>query len=89
LTDELRKEGLARDVVRHIQQLRKDSGLEISDRIDVTYNTDSDQLREAVEAWAGYIKGEVQARDLAAGSIDGAPEVELAGGKLAIKLLKV
>jgi isoleucyl-tRNA synthetase len=64
LTDELRKEGLARDVVRHIQQLRKDSGLEISDRIDVTYNTDSDELRGAIEVWRDYIMGEVQARVL-------------------------
>ena len=89
LTDELRKEGLARDVVRHIQQLRKDSGLEISDRIEVTYGTDDAGLQEAIETWADYIKGEVQARNLAAGKIDGASEVELAGGNLAIKLLKV
>ncbi|HEU4867492.1 MAG TPA: isoleucine--tRNA ligase [Actinomycetota bacterium] len=89
LTDDLRKEGLARDVVRHIQQLRKDSGLEISDRIEVTYHTESEELREAIETWADYIKGEVQARELDAGSVDGAPDVELAGGNLAISLLKV
>ncbi len=61
LSDELRKEGLARDVVRHIQQLRKDSGLEISDRIEVTYDTDSEALTEAIETWRGYLMGEVQA----------------------------
>jgi isoleucyl-tRNA synthetase len=61
LTDELRREGLARDVVRHIQQLRKDSGLEISDRIEVTYDTDSEELQEAIDAWRDYIMGEVQA----------------------------
>jgi len=61
LTDELRKEGLARDVVRHIQQLRKDSGLEISDRIGVTYDTGDQELLEAIETWREYIMGEIQA----------------------------
>ncbi len=64
LTDELRKEGLARDVVRHIQQLRKDSGLEISDRIEVTYGTDDAGLQEAIETWADFIAGEVQAQSI-------------------------
>jgi isoleucyl-tRNA synthetase len=89
LTDDLRKEGLARDVVRHIQQLRKDSGLEISDRIEVAYSTDNQALQEAIETWREFIMGEVQARELETGETDGAPEVELSGASLRIKLLKV
>jgi isoleucyl-tRNA synthetase len=61
LTDGLRKEGVARDVVRPIQQLQKDSGPEISDRIEVTYETDSEELLGAIETWHDYIKCEVQA----------------------------
>jgi isoleucyl-tRNA synthetase len=68
LTDELRKEGLARDVVRHIQQLRKDSGLDISDRIEVAYETDSNELRDAIASWREYIMGEVQANRLEVGN---------------------
>ena len=35
LTDTLRREGLAREVVSRVQSLRKDSGLEVTDRIDI------------------------------------------------------
>ncbi|MEX0789459.1 MAG: isoleucine--tRNA ligase [Actinomycetota bacterium] len=69
LTDELRKEGLARDVVRHIQQLRKDSGLEISDRIGVTYETSDEQVLETIAEWEAYITGEVQADVLVRGEL--------------------
>ncbi len=48
ITHELRLEGIARDLVRHIQELRKNSGLEISDRIK-TWISASDGVAEAVE----------------------------------------
>jgi isoleucyl-tRNA synthetase len=50
ITVELRKAGLAREVVRHIQQTRKDAGLEMEDRIVLYYHTDSTELREAIKA---------------------------------------
>jgi len=42
LTPELRKEGLARELVNRIQNFRKDSGLEVSDRIELAYRSDGD-----------------------------------------------
>jgi isoleucyl-tRNA synthetase len=87
LTDELTREGLARDVVRHIQQLRKDSGLEISDRIEVAYETSDAELLKAVTEWEAYIKGEVQADSFDPRNLEaGAKEVELGTGRLHLNL---
>jgi isoleucyl-tRNA synthetase len=58
ITPELRREGLARDVVRHIQQLRKDIGLNIEDRIEVAYRTDDAHLAQAIEGWKSYLMAE-------------------------------
>jgi isoleucyl-tRNA synthetase len=52
---ELEAEGLARDVVRLIQQQRKDAGFEVSDRIRCTVATDDEPLRAALETWSGYV----------------------------------
>jgi isoleucyl-tRNA synthetase len=58
ITPELRAEGLAREVVRRIQQMRKDAGLELSDRIHTTYQTGDDELATAVDQHADYIAQE-------------------------------
>ncbi|QRM88513.1 isoleucine--tRNA ligase [Lacinutrix sp. WUR7] len=57
ITEELRKEGIARELVNRIQNLRKDSGFEVTDRIDVKIQKD-DQIVKAVEANIEYIKAE-------------------------------
>jgi len=69
LSDDLIREGLAREFVRRVQTLRKDAGFEISDRIALTYQA-SDRLAEAVQAHAAYIQAETLAEALR----DGAPE---------------
>ena len=50
VTPELAREGLAREVVRHLQALRREAGLEVSDRIHVTYTGD----RALVDAFAAH-----------------------------------
>jgi isoleucyl-tRNA synthetase len=57
LTPELVREGLAREVVRRVQDERKNLQLEISDRIEIQYQT-SDVLEEAIQAFKEYILGE-------------------------------
>jgi isoleucyl-tRNA synthetase len=57
LTDDLRKEGIARELINRIQNLRKDSGFEVTDRIDVTLQKD-EQVINAVDANMTYIKTE-------------------------------
>jgi len=58
ITDELRREGFARDVVRHIQQIRKDIGLEIQNHIRVSYQTGNDDLNAAIREHHDYIRRE-------------------------------
>ncbi|MDA1012902.1 MAG: class I tRNA ligase family protein [Planctomycetota bacterium] len=60
-TPELEREGMARDIIRHIQQLRKDEGLEIQDRITVQIASDSEDVALAITDWLDYIKNETLA----------------------------
>ncbi len=60
LTDELVLEGLAREVVRRIQTMRRDADFDISDRILVAYQA-SGRLAEAIQAHEAYITGETLA----------------------------
>ena len=61
LNEELISEGMARDFVRHVQQLRKDADLEITDRILVSFKTDSDLVQGCVATWGDYICSETLA----------------------------
>ncbi len=58
---ELEREGIARDFVRAIQQKRKDSGFDVSDRIEVRYDSDSSIIPEALKEHADYISEQVLA----------------------------
>ena len=64
LTPELEREGLARDVVRHIQELRKTSGLEITDRIELWVAGGSDMLSKTLEEHGDTVKSETLALSL-------------------------
>lgn len=64
ITDELKKEGLSRDVVNRLQNLRKDQGLEVQDKINVSYHTNDESLKSAVETFKSYIQKETQALSL-------------------------
>jgi isoleucyl-tRNA synthetase len=75
LTDDLILEGLAREFVRRVQDLRKTAGLDISDRIVVRYEA-SKKLAEAIHAFAVYIKDETLCVDLAAGDLPDAATAE-------------
>ena len=70
ITEELRLEGLAREIVRAIQDRRKKSGLNVEDRIDVRYEADGMLLR-AIQRHADYIKNETLAVTLEEGRADG------------------
>jgi isoleucyl-tRNA synthetase len=64
VTPELRREGLAREVVRRIQGARKDAGYNIDDRIEVWYRAQGD-LPQVFAEWADYVKRETLAVALA------------------------
>ena len=63
VTPELAAEGLARDVVRAVQQARRDAGLDVSDRIALTLAGDAD-VRAAIETHAELITSETLAGSL-------------------------
>jgi isoleucyl-tRNA synthetase len=63
ITPALRTEGLARELVRRIQVMRKDAGFNIEDRI-ITYSLTEGELADAVSTWADYIKAETLSLDL-------------------------
>jgi len=68
VTDELRREGIARDFVNRIQNLRKEMGLEVLDKIAIevekTQNGQSNALTSALEQFRDYISTETQALSL-------------------------
>jgi len=66
LTSELVNEGLAREVVRRVQSLRKEADFNLDDRILTTYQADG-ELAEAVEVWRDFIAAETLSVELVAG----------------------
>ena len=61
VTDDLRREGLAREMVKRIQAYRKDNGFEITDHINIVMQTGDAAMCEAVEAFREYICTQVLA----------------------------
>jgi isoleucyl-tRNA synthetase len=71
VTPELRRAGIARDVIRQIQETRKAAGLDVADRIVLRYRASDQQTAAAVAEHAGLIADEVLATDFAPGDADG------------------
>ena len=86
LTEELRQEGMARELINRIQNIRKESGLEITDRIDVIV-APNEQVSTAVENFSDYIKSQVLADDIHVKENNGI-EVNFDDFKLNIKVEK-
>ena len=79
ITPELRAEGLAREVVRRIQNLRKEAGFEPDDRIVARYQAEG-ELAEAVAAWHDYVAAETLSVELR----EGEPEPEMHVGEFKV-----
>ena len=76
ISDELRKEGIARELVNRIQNIRKESGFEVTDKIKVAMLKQGD-IQQAVEANLDYIKSETLTEELAfTESIENGTEIE-------------
>jgi isoleucyl-tRNA synthetase len=89
ITDELKKEGIARDVVNRVQNLRKDMGLEVQDKIKITIQKVDDLINSALSANKEYICTETQALtlDLVDTLVDG-KEVEMDEQVIIMKIEK-
>lgn len=64
ITDNLKKEGLAREIIRTINQMRKDQGLTITDKVIIRYHTDDDLLADVFKESAVEIQSSVLANKL-------------------------
>ena len=63
ITEELLAEGLARESVKRIQNLRKDAGFDVTDRVEITFKG-TDRIADAVREWADWIRNETLALEL-------------------------
>jgi isoleucyl-tRNA synthetase len=91
ITPELALEGMAREVIRHVQDSRKKANLQMEDRIVLYVYSDDAELAQAVKAHLGYIAGEtlvVQWSDKPLGEGAFRADVEVDKKKLRIELMK-
>lgn len=86
LTDELKREGIARELVNRIQNMRKDNAYEITDRINVVVSPDAN-TDAAISQYADYIKSQVLADSITIADNDGVV-VDFDEYKLNIKIEK-
>ncbi len=88
VTDALRREGLGRELINRVQNLRKQSGLEVSDKIALRLER-TPEMSDAVDAYAQYIAREVQAISLEqVDHLDEATELDMDGFVLRVSISK-
>lgn len=89
LTDELRSEGIMREVVRQVQNARKDAGLEVEDRISLLVETESPEISDAVNIHEDIIKAETLTEEFGEVPVDAyATTVKVEGLQVKISLSK-
>jgi len=87
ITDTLRKEGIARELINRIQNLRKTSGLEITDKITVQLQS-HDQVNDAVTEFKNYIANQVLATDILLADLQEGTELDMDDIKLWVKIIR-
>ncbi len=88
VTDELRREGIAKDLIRNIQNQRKEIGCQYTDRIAVGVATDDDDVAAAIDEHRPMICGETLADRLETSAIPGADAVETEFGQVYVLRLE-
>jgi len=90
LTDALRQEGVARELVNRIQNLRKTSGFEVTDRIDTVIYADAPEISAALATFGEWIGAQTLSRSVSQSPASGAPagarEVEWTEGTIKIDI---
>ena len=87
LTDELKREGIARDFVNRVQNLRKDMGLQVLDKIAIEVEKDGEAMTLALMEYKEYISTETQAVSLELkNTVAGATEVDMDEFVLKLKI---
>ena len=90
ITDDLRREGIARELVNRIQNLRKTTGFEVTDRIDTTIFADDDEITAALASFGEWIGAQTLSRSVkqapASEATTDAREVEWTEGTIRIEV---
>ena len=89
ITPELKREGLMREVIRYVQSARKNAGLNVDDRIELSLKTDDKELQKAVNEHAETITTETLAKGLLSAINGHSESVKVDGVALEIHLKKV
>jgi isoleucyl-tRNA synthetase len=89
ITRVLKLEGLAREIIRHVQQFRKESGLNVEDRINLSLTSENDNLKDAINNFTEMIKAETLAVELRVlKKVERRQKVSIEGAELFISLNK-
>ena len=88
ITESLKEEGIVRDIVRNIQSLRKEKGLDVTDRINLWLSTE-EAVKKAVGNYSDYLINETLTNHLDFDKKDGSSEYECGDYKCFIELEKV
>ena len=86
VTDDLRIEGLAREIISRLQTMRRQSGLDVTDRVRVTWSATDPAIRQAFEVHGALIAAEVLATSIEEGAVEGEP-TSIEGADLSLWLL--
>lgn len=87
VTDELRQEGISRDFVNRIQNLRKDSGFEVTDKIHICLQDTNAEITAAVLKHKDYISTEVQALKLEVqAEVEGAQKIDFDEEEILVRI---
>ncbi len=89
LTPELKREGLMREVIRHVQTARKNAGLQVDDRIILLLETNREELRKAIEEHTDTIVAETLAEKLSKDIGGHSEQIKINDLELSIEIKKV
>jgi len=89
MTPELKREGLAREVIRHVQSARKTAGLSVDDRITLSLQTSDEELKKAIEEYGKVIAAETLADEIGSGEFSYKVDVKVEGSELVVSLEKI
>lgn len=88
VSDELKQEGIARDFVNRIQNLRKDSGFEVTDKINIYLENTDEEISKAVIKHTAYISTEVQALSLEVlDNVSDAQKIDFDEQEISVKII--
>lgn len=89
ITPELKREGLMREVIRHVQNARKQAGLNVDNRIRLSLETDDEQLRQAIDEHQETIAKETLAESITQSTFAYQEMVKVEGAQLRLSLEKI